>query len=122
MASSAGKQRAAQRAAEKQGPALAVEVNGTTYTFALKDMTALDVRALRQEYGVSWNALVRQYRQDSDLDTVAAIVWMARRMNGERELTYAEIAAEFTAADEWNLTNPEPDPAPTLGEDDSPEA
>lgn len=122
MASSAGQQRAAQRAATERGPVLSAIVEGKTYSLTPKDMTALDVRALREQAGYSYNGLARQAARDMDVDILAAIVWMARRIDGERDLTYDEVAGSITHGMAWEITTDAPDLVTTFGEDDSPEA
>jgi hypothetical protein len=123
MASQAGQARAKKRAAADRGPALTITVDGEVYSLVLKDMTALDVRALRAETGYSYNALARQAAADMDIDLLAAVVWMARRINGERDLTYDEVAAGIDYTADYTADSAAPDPPQaTVGADDSPEA
>jgi|RhiMethySRZTD1v2_1073278.scaffolds.fasta_scaffold697804_2 hypothetical protein len=75
---------------------LAIRVDGTVYTLRVGDMTALDDHALRTQYGMPFEGMVQAMAAgDRALDLMAAIIWMARRTNGEELLTYAEVAAEI---------------------------
>lgn len=89
-------------------------------------MTALDVRALREQTGMSYNRLIRVATQDMDIDLLAAIVWMARRVNGERDLTYTEVASAVTWTDDYFITDDPDHPKVTAveehGGDGPPEA
>lgn len=95
MASTAALRRAKAREAAERGPVITVTVDGAKYSLFGKDMTALDVRAMREQVGMSYNELVRIGFRDLDVDVAAAIVWMARRTAGERNLTYAQVAEQM---------------------------
>jgi hypothetical protein len=75
---------------------LSIRVDGTVYTLRIGDMTALDDHALRTQYGMPFEAMAHAMATgDRSLDLMAAVIWMARRTNGEDLLTYAEVAAEI---------------------------
>jgi hypothetical protein len=119
MASRAGNERAAQRKAAETGPVISIELEGQVYTWIWKDMTPFDVRAMREQMGCSPNQLLREARAEVELDHVAGIVWMARRQNGEPELTYAEVAGSIHYSDDWKIVSAE---EAVARESDSPEA
>jgi len=93
MASTAGAKRAAAKAEAEQGHRVCLDVDGTQYVIGAKDLTALDVKAMREQLGYTYAGLVRRAAADMDIDIVAAIVWLSRRINGETDLTYAAVAA-----------------------------
>lgn len=105
MASTAGQRRAKQRDATDRGPTLTVVVDGKKYTWTAQDMTALDVRALREATGMSYNRLVQLAKKDMDVDLLAAVVWMARRVAGERDLTYLEVAESTNWTEDYFITD-----------------
>lgn len=67
-------------------------VAGKTYEFHFGEMSARDVSALRQQTGYSGLQLLNMLLAAPDVDVVAAVVWMARRLAGERDLTFDEVA------------------------------
>lgn len=73
---------------------LSIRLNGTVYSLRVGDMTALDDHALRTQYGMPFEAMAQAMAAgDRSLDLMAAIIWMARKTNGEELLSYAEVAA-----------------------------
>lgn len=74
---------------------LTISVNGKNYTVREGDLTALDTMALRRETGMSFVSLMQAFATSPDIDLIAALAWLARRVDGERMLTYAEVAAEI---------------------------
>ena len=86
------------RAARKKAlnEKVSIRVDGTVYTLRIGDMTALDDHALRTQYGMPFEAMAHAMATgDRSLDLMAAVIWMARRTNGEDLLTYAEVASEI---------------------------
>lgn len=117
MASRAATQRAAGKAEKDRGPGITVTHNGKKYSVFAKDLTALDARAMRQEIGLSFAGLLGAAGVDMDIDLLAGVVWLSRRVNGERELTYEEVAVGFTYDGEYDVDNATAD-----DEDADPEA
>lgn len=72
-----------------------IKIDGEVYAITAGDLTALDARALRNEVGVSFPRLMQQAAEDFDIDTLAALIWLARRTAGERTLRYEDVAAEI---------------------------
>lgn len=88
-------------ASEKVDSALdmgaAFTIDGVEYKITTGDLSALDVRELRKQVGMSFPHLLALLfsDEDSDIDAIAAILWLARRVNGdEPNLTFDEVAAE----------------------------
>jgi hypothetical protein len=71
-------------------------IDGTVYEILAGDLSALDVQALRKQVGTSFPSLLATlFSDEGDIDTVAAVLWLARKVNGgEPALTYNEVAAE----------------------------
>ena len=94
---------------------LTIKVDGAEYTVRQGDLTSLDTMALRRETGFSFRALLSAFESDPDVDLVAALVWLSRRIDGERMLSFADVASEIGYDVEIDLVD--------AGEEDSdPEA
>lgn len=72
-------------------------IDGTVHKVVMGDLCALDVKALREQVGLSFpNLLGKIFSDDSDIDLIAAAVWLARRVNGgEPNLKYVDVAGEM---------------------------
>ena len=88
---------------------LSITVDGRTHTVRMGDLTALDAQALRRECGYSFMGLMRAFEADPDVDLVAAVVWLARRLEGERLLAYTEVASEIGYDVDIDLVPAEPE-------------
>lgn len=71
-----------------------MKVNSKAYTMRLSELTAKDSAALRRQTGMSTRLLLSAASTDPDLDTVAALVWLARRQAGD-EVTFDDVAEEI---------------------------
>lgn len=71
-------------------------VDGDKHVFRMGDVTASDVRELRQQSGMAIPQVVSQAEDLGsffwDIDSSAALIWMARRQAGERDLRFSEVA------------------------------
>lgn len=88
-----------------------LEFDGAQYTFRLGEMSASDVRLLREQAGMSVPDLVRQMHAPWDMDSGAALLWMARRQAGEKALTFDEVADNLRLDQllfVWHEDDPEP--------------
>lgn len=102
---------AEQRAEAARNARYRVDLDGTQYTFRLGEMSANDVRLLREQAGMSVPDLVRQLYAVWDMDSGAALLWMARRQAGEKNLTFAEVADNLRldqVLSVWHEDDPEP--------------
>lgn len=71
-------------------------LDGKPYTVRTGDLTALDARELRRQVGLSLPQVIAGAMSDAtDIDILAAIIWLARYVNGERTLTYEDVAGEI---------------------------
>jgi hypothetical protein len=86
--------RATGKGQKQDSPGLSVSVDGKTYTVRESDLTAHDARALRLETGMSWRGLLDVASKDFDIDLLAALVWLARRLEGETDLAYEQVLDE----------------------------
>lgn len=73
-----------------------IKLNGKIYELRVGDLTALDAQAMRKQVGMSFFGVMNTIQEDPDLDLIAGIVWMSRRVNGERTLKYEEVASEIS--------------------------
>jgi hypothetical protein len=73
-------------------------IDGVEHRVVMGDLSALDIRALRSEVGITFPSLLAKLFSDdeTDIDLIAAAVWLARRVNGgEPSLKYVEVASEM---------------------------
>ena len=82
---------------------MSVVLGDQTYTVRTGDLTSLDTMALRRATGYSFIGLMRAAQKDADIDLIAALVWLARRTNGEPMLDYEEVAAEIDYASDFDI-------------------
>lgn len=88
---------------------LSVKVHGQEYSVRLEDCTAKDVSDCRRETGVSLQDVFGQISSSPDLDSVAALVWLARRQSGERELSFRAVALTINYGTEIEIVGDEED-------------
>lgn len=72
--------------------------DGQTHKVVMGDLSALDIRALREQVGITFPSLLAKLFNDdeTDIDLIAAAVWLARRVNGgEPGLRYNDVASEM---------------------------
>lgn len=70
--------------AATDSPGMQIDFDGHTYVVRESDLTPRDVAALRREAGFAgWVGLVTEVERGFDLDVLAALVWLARRIKGE---------------------------------------
>ncbi len=98
----------------EQDLSVTVRLDDQCFTFRLGEMSALDAGALRRATGLSFPQLMRCANDAPDLDTAAALIWLARRQNGEPTLAYETVAAGVTPRNAPSFVAEE--------DDDSPEA
>lgn len=67
---------------------------GKVYSVRAGDLTAVDAQALRKELGVSFMGLIRALHDDPDIDLVAGVMWLSRRVKGDH-IPYEMVAAEL---------------------------
>jgi hypothetical protein len=76
---------ARRRAAGKDNsPGMQIDYDGRTYVVRESDLTPRLVAELRRETGFAgWVGLGNEAKRGFDLDVLAALVWLARRVQGE---------------------------------------
>ena len=72
------------RLSDATGVGIKVVEAGKVYQVHLGEMSGLDVAELRAQTGLSTSGLLRQAINDPDIDTIAAVVWLARWLAGDR--------------------------------------
>lgn len=95
---------AARKAELDQG--CTVWVEGVAYTVRLGDLTSMDAANLRREVGMSFMGLMRALQADADIDLIAALVWLRRRMDGEQLLSYQTVAESIGYDADIDVTEP----------------
>lgn len=76
---------------------VALMVDGKRYEICFEDCTALDAKDCRRQTGLSLSQIFGSAADaEPDLDSVAALVWLARRKAGERELAFDRVAASIS--------------------------
>lgn len=78
------------------------------------DLTALDERDCRNETGFTITEILGFVDSTKPgLDTLAALEWIARRQNGDRAVSYLDVAKTITNASaitvDWRLPDEEPE-------------
>lgn len=73
-----------------------ITLEGETYEIRAGDLNALDSLALKQQVGMSFPQLVVETSAGNpDLVEFAAIIWLARRLAGERDLPFVDVAQDI---------------------------
>lgn len=83
------------RSNNDNGPGLKIDLDGKSYVVRQSDISPHDVRALRKETGLSWAGLARELQSDPDIDLIAALIWLSRRIDGD-EVSYRSILDEVS--------------------------
>lgn len=91
---------------------LSIKFEGKTYTVRIGDLSAMDSAALRRETGLSFTGIMRSMTTDPDIDLIAAVVWLARRIDGEKLLAYEDVASEIGYDADIDLLDAEADEDP----------
>lgn len=71
-----------------------ITVGEDVFEVRVGDLNALHERALRKQYGSPFSSLMEEFEAAPGLDSIAAVVWLARYMRGETGLTYDEVALD----------------------------
>lgn len=87
------KDEAARTSALDQG--IRMNLGGEDFEVRIGDMTAPLARELRQNYGGSFNKLQDELALDPDIDSIAAFVWLARRMRSE-VVGFDDVAVSYS--------------------------
>lgn len=93
---------------------IAVKWDGREYAVRLGDLSSLDAQALRREVGLSFIGVMKALRTDPDIDLIAAVIWLRRRMDGEPMLPFEAVAAEINYDSDLDIDQ--------AGEETDPEA
>lgn len=96
---------------------LKLTIDGAEYVVRAGDLTALDSRELRKQVGMSFAALLQAFNTDPDIDLIAAVMWLARRIKGEAQLTYDDVAGEvgYDVLDQIEFADAGPEEAEVAG-------
>jgi len=88
---------------------IAVMVDGVRHQVRMGDLSSMDAAHLRRETGFSFRGLMMAAAKDPDIDIIAAIVWLSRRLDGEALLDFETVAREIGYDADVDLAEPEDD-------------
>lgn len=74
---------------------LSISFDGKSYTVRAGDLTAWDTRELRKQVGYSFHGLLAAFTEDPDIDLIAALVWLSKRVDGDRLTKYETVAEDI---------------------------
>lgn len=94
---------------------LYVEHDGRKIPVRLEDCNAIEARDVRKATGVSLQQIMAVARDGSvDLEVVATLVWLARRHDGEKSLSWEDVAESISISNpaKVGVDDVEADPDP----------
>lgn len=105
-----------------ESPGMQIEVDGRTYVVRESDLSPRDIAALRRETGFAgWVGLMQESQRGFDLDVLAALVWLARRLDGDT-VGYETVLDEMSYEADLNVSVEDKRKPKAVEGDDSPEA
>lgn len=117
----------ARKSKKKVTPLLAVKhtpKGGTARTYVvpqLNDLTPADTSAMRRQTGLSVAGTLKAFGSDGDLDLLVALMWLARRVEGDLTADFDQMLTEVGYGDTIEVLNAA-DLAGDTDEDADPEA
>lgn len=69
-------------------------IDGIEYVARVGDVTSEIARELRAATGMGFLKLIDLVTEDPDIDIIAALVWIARRIKGER-IAYVDVSVTY---------------------------
>lgn len=89
---------------------LTITVGGESYTVHFGDVTPQIARQLRAETGLGFMALLAEISKAPEVDVVAAFIWVAKLVNGERvPLKSIDVAYEDIFDDDFDVADADAD-------------
>lgn len=117
-----GQRRKPGRRPGDDSPGMKIEVAGQTYTVRQSDVSPRLAAALRRETGFAgWLGLAAEARRGFDLDVLAALIWLARQIDGEA-VTYDSVLDSLSYDTDLNVSVIDERTPAVKAEGDSPEA
>lgn len=98
-----------------------VHVDDVRYTLHPSRLGPADALACREQIGMSLRKIMEQAQADPDIDVLAAIVWLARRQAGERNLKFAAACEKISYNSKIDVVDEDSDDAPSDAELADPE-
>lgn len=87
-----------------QPGAMLITLNGQSWTISPEDVTPRDAAALRRQTGFAgFIGLQAEISRGFDIDVLAALIWLARRRDGETELLYDQVLDAMSYDDDFDL-------------------
>lgn len=73
-----------------------ITIGDEVYEIRAGDLNALDAMELKRQVGMTFPQLVVETSAGNpDLPEFAAIIWLARRLRGERDLAFTDVAVDI---------------------------
>jgi hypothetical protein len=94
------------------GPGIRVTMDNTVYTLHFGEISGADALALRRQAGMSLQEFWQACGDSPDFDLVAIVIWLARRINGERSLPLDAVARRITNTTALNVAEVPPPELP----------
>jgi hypothetical protein len=94
---------------------LRITIDSEVYEVRVGDITSTLARELRAKVGFGPMQLINQCAVDPDIDLLSAVVWLARRINGELvrfedvAVTYAQLVSDGFDIDVPGDSEPDPE-------------
>lgn len=99
------KTKEARRAELDQG--VRIIFDGEVYEIRLGDVTPVLARRFRRAYGAPFSELLEELSDAADIDSIAAVVWMARLLAGD-DVEFDEIAISYADIDDLEIEQAKP--------------
>lgn len=93
-----------------------LSLDGEEWVVRLGDVTPVLARRFRREMGMSFTAVIAELNDDPDIDSVGALIWLARLIQGD-EVALDDVAITYADLEDIEVAEPGSEAA-----DGSPEA
>lgn len=100
------KTEAARQAALEEG--VKISYDGEDYVVKVGDVTSQIARRFRREVGISFQKVIEELSSDPDIDSIAALVWLARLLRGD-ETSLDDVAISYSDLDEIEVSEAAPE-------------
>jgi hypothetical protein len=96
----------ARKAALDEG--VKITYDGEDFVVKVGDVTAQIARRFRREVGVSFQKVIEELSSDPDIDSIAALVWLARLLRGD-DTTLDDVAISYSDLDQIEVAETTPE-------------
>ena len=109
------------KAVDKSKEILEITFRGETYHLAWRSVPLAEKAQVRAQARIPWHDVTGETGVEPDITTVAVLVWLARRADGNKkllwvvhqatwpdDLTIAEVSSRIVPPEELDLSDPQP--------------